>query len=54
MADGQLLHSEYLEICTKSPVTDQMQVELIKGGEEILLSAIHKLINSIWNKEELP
>jgi hypothetical protein len=28
--------------------------EMIQAGGEILLSAIHKLINSVWNKEELP
>jgi hypothetical protein len=28
--------------------------EHIQAGGEILLSAIHKLINSVWNKEELP
>jgi hypothetical protein len=28
--------------------------ELIRAGGEILLFAIHKLINSIWNKKELP
>jgi hypothetical protein len=28
--------------------------ELVQAGGEILLSAIHKLINSVWNKEELP
>jgi hypothetical protein len=28
--------------------------ELIQAGGEILLSAIHKLINSVWDKEELP
>jgi hypothetical protein len=28
--------------------------ELIKAGDEILLSETHKLIHSIWNKEELP
>jgi hypothetical protein len=27
---------------------------MIQAGGEILLPAIHKLINSIWNKEELP
>jgi hypothetical protein len=27
--------------------------ELIQAGDEILLSVIHKLINFIWNKEEL-
>jgi hypothetical protein len=34
--------------------SDQIPVELIQAGGEILLSAIHKLINSVWNKEELP
>jgi hypothetical protein len=29
-------------------------VELVQAGGETLLSAIHKLINYIWNKEELP
>jgi hypothetical protein len=28
--------------------------ELIQAGGEILLSAIHKLVNSVWNKEDLP
>jgi hypothetical protein len=32
---------------------DQIPAELIQAGE-ILLSAMHKLINSVWNKEELP
>jgi hypothetical protein len=27
---------------------------MIQAGGKILLSAIHKLINSVWNKEELP
>jgi hypothetical protein len=31
-----------------------MPAELIQAGGEILLSAINKLINSVWNKEELP
>jgi hypothetical protein len=26
---------------------------MIKAGGKILLSEIHKLINSVWNKEEL-
>jgi hypothetical protein len=38
----------------KSPGSDQILAELIQVGGETLLSAIHKLINSIWNKEELP
>jgi hypothetical protein len=29
-------------------------VELIQAGGETLLYVIHKLINYIWNKEELP
>jgi hypothetical protein len=37
----------------KLPGSDQILVELIEAGGEILLSAIHKLINSVWNKEEL-
>jgi sorting nexin-29 len=31
-----------------------MPAELIQTEGKILLSAIHKLINSVWNKEELP
>jgi 5'-deoxynucleotidase YfbR-like HD superfamily hydrolase len=38
----------------KSPGSDQIPAELIKTVGEILLSAIHKLIDSFWNKEELP
>jgi hypothetical protein len=37
----------------KSPGSDQIPAELIQAGGEALLSAIRKLINSIWNKEEL-
>jgi hypothetical protein len=32
----------------------QIPAELIQAGGETLRSEIHKLINSIWNKEELP
>src|SRR5215475_13778071 len=38
----------------KSPGIDQIPAELIKAGGRTLRCAIHKLINSIWNKEELP
>jgi hypothetical protein len=38
----------------KLPGIDQIPAELIQAGGEMLLSAIHNLINSIWNKEELP
>jgi hypothetical protein len=31
-----------------------MLAGLIQAGDEILHSKIYKLINSIWNKEELP
>jgi hypothetical protein len=38
----------------KSSGSDQILAEIIQAGGEILLSVIHKLINSVWNKEELP
>jgi hypothetical protein len=38
---------------SKSPDTDQILVELIQTGCEALHSEIHKLSNSVWNKEEL-
>jgi hypothetical protein len=38
----------------KSPGNDQIPAELIKVGGEMLCSGIHRLICSIWNKEELP
>jgi hypothetical protein len=38
----------------KSPGSDKIMAELIQAGGEMLLSAFHKLINSGWNKEELP
>ena len=38
----------------KSPVIDQIPAELIKAGGRTIRCAIHKLIISIWNKEELP
>jgi hypothetical protein len=37
-----------------SPGSNQISAEVIQAGGEILRSKIHKLINSIWNKEELP
>jgi hypothetical protein len=36
----------------KSPGSDQIPAELIQAGGKILLSEIHKLINSVWNKEK--
>jgi hypothetical protein len=38
----------------KSPGSDQIPAELIQAEGERLCSNIHKLINSVWNKEELP
>jgi hypothetical protein len=38
----------------KSPCSDQIPAELIQAEGEMLLSASHKLIDSVWNKEELP
>jgi hypothetical protein len=38
----------------KSPGSDQMPAELIKAGGRKIRCEIHKLIISIWNKEELP
>jgi hypothetical protein len=37
----------------KSPGSDEILAELIQAGGETLLSMVHKLINSVWNKEEL-
>jgi hypothetical protein len=39
---------------SKSSVSIQISAELIKAGSDTLMSVIHKLINSIWNKEVLP
>jgi len=38
----------------KSPGIDQIPAELIKAGGRTIRCTIHKLIISIWNKEELP
>jgi hypothetical protein len=38
----------------KFPGTDHIPAKLIKARSEILCSEIHKLICSIWNKDELP
>jgi hypothetical protein len=38
----------------KSPGIDQILAELIQAGGLTLRSEIHKLINCIWNEEELP
>jgi hypothetical protein len=38
----------------KSPGSDKILAELYEAGGETLVSVIHKLITSIWNKEEMP
>jgi hypothetical protein len=38
----------------KSPGIDQIPAELIKAGSRIIRYEIHKPINPIWNKENLP
>jgi hypothetical protein len=38
----------------KSPDIDQIPAEFIKAGGRTIFCEIHKLIISIWNKEELP
>jgi hypothetical protein len=38
----------------KSPGSDQIIAELIQDRGEILLYSNHKVVNCIWNKEELP
>jgi len=38
----------------KSPGIDQIPAELIKSGGKTIHYEIHKLIISIWNKEEVP
>jgi hypothetical protein len=38
----------------KSPGTDEISTEWIQIGSNTLCSETYKLINSIWNKEELP
>ena len=38
----------------KSPGIDPIPAELIKAGGRKIHYEIHKLIISVWNKEELP
>jgi hypothetical protein len=38
----------------KLPGSDQIPAELIRAGGQTLRSEIHKLINSLWNEDELP
>jgi hypothetical protein len=38
----------------KLPGIDQIPAELIKAGGRTISCSIHKLVISVWNKEELP
>jgi hypothetical protein len=38
----------------KSPVTVQTPAEMVHAGGNTLRSEVHKLINFIWNKKEVP
>jgi hypothetical protein len=38
----------------KSPGSDQIPAKFYQAGGETLVFVIHKLITSIWNKEEMP
>ena len=38
----------------KSPATDQIPAEFIRAGGSKIRDEINKLINSVFNKEELP
>jgi hypothetical protein len=38
----------------KSAGNDQILTDLIQTVGELLLSAIHKIVNAAWNKEEFP
>jgi hypothetical protein len=38
----------------KSPGIDQIPAEFIQAGSNALRSKIHKLVYSMWNREELP
>jgi hypothetical protein len=54
-AEPLVPHPSHFELRKyKSSGSDQIPAELIQAGGETLLSAIQEVINSIWNKEELP
>ena len=38
----------------KSSGIDQIPAEMIEAGDSKIRCEIHKLTNSVWNKEELP
>jgi hypothetical protein len=37
----------------KSPRSNQISTEVIQAGGNTLRSEVHKLINSVWNKEDV-
>jgi hypothetical protein len=41
-------------LTSKKDINHQVLIKIIKGGGRIIHSEIHKLINSLWKKEELP
>jgi hypothetical protein len=45
--------TEKLQRC-KSPGTDHISTQLIQVGGNTIHSEIHRLINCIWGKEEMP
>jgi len=38
----------------KSPGIEQIVAELLQAGGRILHSEIYKVINSVWNKADMP
>lgn len=38
----------------KAPDEDEIALECLKKGGPCLLNQLHKLINKIWEKEEIP
>jgi hypothetical protein len=53
-AEPLVPEASLVEVEIKSQGTDQILAKLIKVGGETLRSERHKLIFTIWNKEELP
>jgi hypothetical protein len=43
-----------IEKLKRLPGTDQIPAELVKAGHRTICCEIYQLVNSIWNKEELP
>jgi hypothetical protein len=43
-----------VSLSLRLPGIGEMPAELIKAGSRTIPSEIHKIINSIWNKDYLP